>query len=87
MSFSWFPVNGKALDTLCYIISYSYYYIYFIMYYEHTCYAQLLYVPMYALTNKTSLSLSLRGLPSHPHILSVAPLKGTDFEIFGSDKI
>ena len=29
------------------------------MYHEHTCYAQLLYVPMYALTNKTSLSLSL----------------------------
>ena len=27
--------------------------------YEHTCYVQLLYVPMYALTNKTSLSLSL----------------------------
>ena len=33
------------------------FYIYSFMYYEHTCYVQLLYVPMYALTNKTSLSL------------------------------
>ena len=31
------------------------------MYYEYTCYIQLLYVPMYALTNITSLSLSLSG--------------------------
>ena len=32
------------------------------MYYEYTCYIQLLYVPMYALTNKTSLSLSSLSL-------------------------
>ena len=27
------------------------------MYYEYTCYTQLLYVPMYALKHKTSLSI------------------------------
>ena len=44
------------------------------MYFECTCYAQYLYVPMYALTNKTSLSLSLSFKASIRAILLNLPI-------------